>query len=45
MRIRKKFFKITGIIVAFILIAMFCFLGYRLSYRKDVERIDSSAIK
>jgi len=36
-------FKAIGIIVALILIIMFCFLGYRLSYKKDLERINTSA--
>lgn len=39
---KKILFKIIGAIVVLILIIMFCFLGYRLSYKKDLERINAS---
>lgn len=40
---RKKFLKTIGIIVAFVLIVMLCLFGYRLGFKKDLEKINSPA--
>lgn len=45
MKSRKKSFRIIGIIVALGLIVMFCFLGYRLNYKKDIEKLAPAASK
>jgi len=37
---RKRFRKIVIAILVSVLIIIFCFFGYRLSYKKDIEKID-----
>ena len=37
---RNRFRKIVIAILVSVLIIIFCFLGYRLSYQKDIEKID-----
>ena len=39
---RNKMFRLIGFIFVLIFVIMLAFLGYKLSYKKDVERIDSS---
>ncbi|MEI6631489.1 MAG: hypothetical protein WCL25_02610 [bacterium] len=41
----KKKLKIVGIILVLILVTLLCLLGYRLSYNKNIEQINSSLPK
>lgn len=40
----RKHFKIVGIILIFIFLVMLFFLGYRLRYDKNIEKINSNLL-
>jgi len=45
MSLRKPSLKLVRVLVIIILIAMFSFLGYKLSYKKDLEKIGAAILK